>query len=129
MATAAEEAIVLTRMIMGILDSWGLTAAQQHSMLGLSSKIPTRALRRYREDTAFPDDDTVKERLEHIVGIYEALRTSYPHNPAMGAMWMTMANNRFEDKTPARIMVENGLAGILRVREFLDCSYDWHTDS
>lgn len=129
MTTAKDETIIFARMIMGILDSWGLTAKQQHSLLDLSSKVPTRALRRYREDTPFPDEPGINERLEHIVGIYEALRTSYPHNPAMGAMWMTKVNSRFDDKPPVRIMVEKGLDGVLTIRNFLDCSYDWHSDS
>lgn len=129
MVDKAEEAVILTRMIMGILDSWGLNAKQQHCVLGLPSKVPTRALRRYREDTPFPDEPAVNERLEHIVGIYEALRTTYPHNPAMGALWMTLENDRFENQKPANILAQDGLDGVLRIRSFLDCSYDWHVDA
>ena len=128
MATPAEESAMLARMIMSILDSWGLNAKQQHRLLALSAKVPTRALRRYREGTPFPDEPDLNERLEHIVGIYEALRTTYPHNPAMGAMWMTQRNRRFENKPPLQIMVEEGSQGELTIRTFPDCAYDWHNN-
>ena len=119
------EQVELTQAIMGILDSWGLPAAQQIILLALPEKTPTRALRRYRDSTPFPDTSAVRERLEHIVGIYDALRTTYPHNPSMGAMWIKQPNRRFEDRSPLRAMVDDGMPGILKVRAHLDCTFDW----
>ena len=114
-----------TRAIMILLDSWGLSAAQQVALLNLPEKTPTRKLRRYRDDTPLPDTQEVNERLEHIAGIADALRTSWPHNPAMGLIWMKQKNKRFNRRAPARVLVEDGLDGIVAVRSHLDCSYDW----
>lgn len=122
----SDEQIELTRAIMGILDSWGMSASDTVALLALPPKTPTRALRRYRDNTAFPDTDDVRERLDHIVGIYDALRTTYPHNPSMGAIWMKQRNSRFNDRAPLRVMLEEGLPGMLKVRIHLDCTYDWH---
>ena len=98
-------------------------------LLDLPKGTPSRALRKYREQTPFPDDQAVMQRLEQIVGIAEALRTSYPHNPAMGTLWLQKRNNRFQDRAPLSIMVEGGMEGLLAVRMHLDCSYDWHLDN
>lgn len=125
---SAVERIELTRAIMGILDAWGMNAKQQVELLNLPPKTPTRALRRYREDTPFPQTNEVDERLEHIVGIVDALRTTYPHNPSMGNLWMNQSNKKFQDRSPLHVMVEEGLDGIMRVRSHLDCAYDWFND-
>lgn len=123
------ERIELTRAIMGILDAWGMDAKQQVELLNLPPKTPTRALRRYREDTPFPQTNEVDERLEHIVGIVDALRTTYPHNPMMGNLWMKQKNKQFQDRSPLRVMIEEGLDGIMRIRAHLDCAYDWFNDT
>ena len=124
-----EDQLALTRAVMGILDTWDLSAEAQMLLLNLPSGTPTRALRKYREHTAFPDDLAVMQRLEQIIGIADALRTSYPHNPAMGTIWLQKRNNRFDDRAPLAVMVDDGMEGLLAVRIHLDCSYDWHLDN
>jgi hypothetical protein len=120
-----EERVALARAIMAILDKWGLSAAEQVKILNLPEKTPTRMLRRFRDDTPFPDTREVNERLEHIIGIADALRTSYPHNPSMGLIWMKQRNKRFQRRAPVRVMVEDGMDGIISVRSHLDCAFDW----
>ena len=121
-----DEQITLTINIMGILDGWGMSAAEIISLLALPEKTPTRALRRYRENTPFPVTAEVEERIEHILGITDALRTSYPHNPQMGKMWIRQRSKKLKNQIPLQIIIENGLAGIIEIRKHLDCSYDWH---
>lgn len=120
-----EERAALARGIMSILDKWGLSASEQVTLLNLPEKTPTRMLRRYRDDTPFPDIREVNERIEHIIGIADALRTSYPHNPSMGLVWMKQRNKRFQRRAPVTVMVEDGLDGIVAVRSHLDCAFDW----
>jgi len=120
-----EERAALARGIMSILDKWGLSAVEQVKLLNLPEKTPTRMLRRYRDDTPFPDIKEVNERLEHIIGIADALRTTYPHNPSMGLIWMKQKNRRFHRRAPVSVMVEDGLDGIIEVRSHLDCAFDW----
>ncbi len=121
-----DECVQLTQSIMSILDNWGLAGEHILSVLNLPKNVRVRALRRYRENTPFPDDSKVYERLEHIIGIADALRTSYPHNPAMGTLWMRQNNKRFNDRSPLELIVTDGLQGLLEVREHLDCAFDWH---
>ena len=120
-----EERAKLSRGVMNILDQWGLNAEQAVAILDLPEKTPTRMLRRYRDDTPFPDTKEVNDRIDHILGIADALRTSWPHNPSMGLIWMKQKNSRFDKRSPVSILVEDGLDGIVTIRCHLDCSYDW----
>ena len=121
-----NDQISLTTRIMEILDGWGMSSAEIISLIALPEKTPTRALRRYRENTPFPVSPELEERLEHIIGITDALRTSYPHNPQMGKMWIRQRSKKLNNQIPLQIIVENGLEGIVEIRKHLDCSYDWH---
>lgn len=121
-----DEQIALTIRIMETLDSWGMSSAEIISLIALPEKTPTRALRRYRENTAFPLSPELEERINHIIGITDALRTSYPHNPHMGKMWMRQRSKKLNNQIPLQIITENGLQGIVEIRKHLDCSYDWH---
>ena len=123
-----EDQVALTQAVMAILDNWGLSVNAQMTILNLPKGTPNRALRKYREHTPFPDNDEVMLRLEQIVGIADALRTSYPHNPPMGTLWLQQANSRFDNRAPLSIMIEKGLEGLVVVHMHLDCSYDWHLD-
>ena len=123
-----NEQVALTVRIMEILDSWGMSSAEIISLIALPDKTPTRALRRYRENTAFPISPELEERISHIIGITEALRTSYPHNPHMGKMWMRQRSKKLNNLIPLQIVIEKGLEGVIEVRKHLDCSYDWHSD-
>ena len=120
-----EESLSLTKMIIGILESWGLNTRQQHTLLAFSKKVPIRGMRRFQDDQAFPNETDLNMRLEHIVGIHHALHTTYPHNPAMGPLWIKTRNKRFENQSPITLMLEEGLTGVMRVRSHLDCAYDW----
>lgn len=120
-----EDSVSLTRSIMSILDSWGLSGEALMSVLDLPEGTPKRALRKYRDNTPFPDTEQVYERLEHIIGIADALRTTYPHNPPMGILWLQQKNRQFQGRIPLQIILDDGLQGLMEVRAHLDCAYDW----
>jgi hypothetical protein len=108
-----DECIDLTRSIMAILDSWGLNGQSIMEVLSLPQGTPLRVLRRYRENTPFPDDHAVYERVEHIIGISDALRTTYPHNPPMGVLWLKQGNKRFQERSPLEVIITSGLQVLL----------------
>ena len=122
---SADDYSKLTRTTMMILDGWELSAAEQLKVLNLPEKTPTRALRKYRDGQPFPKCNDVFERLEHILGIFEALRTSYPHNIQMAAIWMKKCNKHFVKRPPIVVIREDGLRGLVQVRSHLDCTFDW----
>jgi hypothetical protein len=121
-----EDRVTVTRAIINMLDSWGVRVADQVALLALPEGTRPGAIRQFHQSTPFPEDAGVMERIEHLVGIADALCTSYPHNAHMGSIWMNKANHRFDNRTPLAAMLEDGLGGIIAVRTHLDCAYDWH---
>lgn len=120
-----EDRVAATRIIINILDTWGLNDSQQVDVLGLPSGTPARAVRKYRKNTPLPDDAQVMERIEHVIGIAEALRTTFPRNANMGPEWMRTPHRRFSQQPPVEVIAEGGLGGLISVRAQLDCAFAW----
>ena len=120
-----EERAELGRMVVNVLDEWGVTAADQLTILALPGGTRTRLLRRYQEDTPLPDDPTVMKHVEHLLGIADALRTTFPRNGQIGHLWLKQPCKRLRSRRPMDIMVEGGLSGLITVRTHLDCSFAW----
>jgi hypothetical protein len=123
-----SEQIQLANLTMALLDEWGVRDADKISLLALPRDVRPRALRRYQQNTPFPDDARIYERIEHLLGIAEALRNAYPRNVHGAALWLNRGNRRFKGRTPLAAMIEDGLTGITAVRIHVDCSYDWFLD-
>ena len=116
----------LARSIVALLDEWGVSAGDQVALLALPEGTRSGAIRQHRQGAPFPEDSAVAERVDHLIGIADALRTTYPRNARMGAIWMNTANHRFDNRTPLAAMLADGLNGLLAVRVHLDCAYDWN---
>lgn len=124
--TAMSEAdrLELTRGILCMLDEWEISAKHQLIMLGMEN-VPAREVKRLRDNRPLPDDPDVMQRVEHLIAIADALRTTYPFSKRMGKLWMHKANRKFRQRTPVATMVEDGIVGLISVRSYLDCSYSW----
>ena len=95
----------------------------------MPSTIRSRHMHQYKEGTPLPESDEIDVRIDHILGISDALRTSYPLNLEMGAYWMKqVSTRRFNSRSPINCILEDGLEGLISVRVHLDCAYDWHID-
>lgn len=120
-----ERQILMTQKIMKSLDEWGLSAEEQLNVLDLPEGTRSRKLRAFHEETPFPDTPDVEFRVARLLGIIDALRTSYPKNPAMGGRWMKTPHKRFQNRTPVQKMVDDGGNGVTAVLAELDCTYAW----
>jgi len=124
--SSPDRRVELTNHIMELLDSWGTSGHQKIILLGLPEDMRARKLERYRQNESFPDTDIVNEHLEHLVGIADALRTSYPRNIEMCKLWLQKPHKRFSNQTPMSVMVQKGLPGLVQVRAQLDCAFAWN---
>ena len=126
MATlTSEDRIKLGRMVINILDEWDVRGSDQVTILALPEGMPARKLQRYLDDTPLPDDPLVLKRVEHLIGIADALRTTFPRNANIGLLWLKQPCKRLRKRRPIEIMVEDGLNGLITVRTHLDCSFGW----
>jgi len=119
-----EERLQLARGILGMLDEWGVSAKDQLVLLGLTNMKP-REVVRLRESRPLPNEPEVMQRVEHLISIADALRTTYPFSKRMGKLWMHKPHRKFRQRSPVTTMVEDGIVGIISVRSYLDCSYSW----
>ena len=122
---SAAQRLDITRGIMHMLDEWGLSARDMIALLDLPEGVRARNIARFRDDTPFPDEPQVMQRVEYLLRISDALRTYFPRNPEMRSIWMRRANRQFGRKAPLAAMVEGGESGLISVLSHLDCTYAW----
>jgi uncharacterized protein (DUF2384 family) len=85
----------------------------------------SRHLQKYRKDSPFPDQESINNRIIRLMGIIDALRTTYPRNLNMGPRWMNTPHRRMNNRTPVHTMLEDGESGVIAVLSELDCTYAW----
>lgn len=117
--------LAITKKIMTAVDEWGLSGEQILAMLDMPQGHRTRHLQQYRKDAPLPDVEQVNNRIVRLLGIIDALRTTYPRNLQMGARWMKMPHRRLKKRTPLTTMLEDGETGVIAVLAELDCTYAW----
>ena len=122
---SAEQKLLHTQKVMNALDDWGLNGEQILLVLDFSKTERSRHLAKYRKDTAFPDDENIACRVKFLLGIIDALRTTYPRNLQMGARWMAAPHVRLKNRCPLQVMLEDGETGVVAVLSELDCAYAW----
>lgn len=121
-----ERMIDVTRSIITYLDEWKLTPEQMISVLGLPEKTRSREIQQYRtQSKAFPQTDEVMIRIDHISGIADALRTTFPFSQQMRHLWLHKPHRRFRKKRPVEVILNEGVHGLMRVRVEVDCTYGW----
>lgn len=121
------EALGLTQQLMDLISRWKLSPQDCLALLGLPESTKPRALKRYFSgQQALPVSDELLARAESLLSIDQALLTTFPHNHAMGVLWLSTPNRRFADAAPLQLMREQGLDGIQQIRGHLDCTYQWY---
>ena len=120
-----HEQVQITKHIIRLLDAWGLSGKQIIKILLLPSKMRARHLDRYRDGEPLPITDEIMQRIEHIAGIADALRISFPRNAHRGVVWMHTSHKRFQNQTPLQVLLERDLSGLRIVRAELGCAFAW----
>ncbi len=116
----------VTMAIMALLDEWSLNSAQMQVVLSLPESVRTRAFNKYRDgNDCLPDDPAVLRRARYLLGIADALRTTYPCNPKMGGRWIRQPQRRYGRRTPLSIILEDGEQGLVAMLAQLDCTFSW----
>ncbi len=121
-----EEMVSITKTVMRYLDAWKLTSDEIINILGLDSKIRTRHLQAFRSgNKILPQQKETFQRIEHVAGIVEALRTAYPMSVSTRARWLYKPCRRFQKQTPLSVIMAEGINGLIKVRIEVDCAYGW----
>ncbi|MCG6868794.1 MAG: DUF2384 domain-containing protein [Gammaproteobacteria bacterium] len=121
-----EQRRALGQAVVHTLDEWGLSADDIITVLALPKNTRTRHVEKYRQgNTALPDDDAIFKRVEHLAGIADALRTTYPLNQKVGLIWLRSPHRRFRRRSPLQVIVDDGIDGLIKIRSEVDCAWSW----
>jgi len=124
---SADDLKALTKGVMNFLDSWKLPAEQVLEVLGLEKAAKKRHINSYRVgEKVFPESPELMVRLDHIIGIADALRTTFPFSDSMRSMWMHKPHRRFQKNSPLSVILSDSTPnGLLKVRMEVDCAYGY----
>jgi hypothetical protein len=101
-----------------IAEAWGLTIAEQLTLLGNASRSTYFKWRREREPRV--PQDTL-ERLSYLLGIYKSLQILLP-DPKAADSWVRQPNSAplFGGRSALERMLSGQVADLYVVREYLD---------
>ena len=120
-----KDKIEISSSLMAIFEDWKLSDKEQINLLALPQSFKTCHLYSYHNgDKVFHYTSYILARAEALIGIYNALGTTYPTHRAYGTIWLKRPVKKFNHKTPLELML-SGDVGIKRVWHFLDCTQSW----
>ena len=124
---STDDLKTLTQGVMRYLDGWNLSAEQMLAILGLTEVAKKRHIQSYRMgEKAFPESSDLMIRVDHIIGIADALRTTFPFSEKMRLQWLRKPHRRFKKNTPLAVIMSDDTAnGLMKVRIEVDCSYGY----
>ncbi len=105
--------------IFAIFSRWGLTGAQQMTLLGLSSEKSLYNWKNQPEKARLTKD--LLERTSYILGIYKSLQILLP-DPELADQWLFMPNDNplFNGNAPMERLLAGQVVDLAVVRQFLD---------
>jgi Protein of unknown function (DUF2384) len=124
-----ENQAEIAKMVMVLMDHWQLDEPAQAAVLGISVETQL-TLGQYRRGefcaSASPDQ---YHRILHLLDIHQKLRQLFPQNRELAYSWMTTRNKAFDNLTPAEMVGEQGVEGLLMIRVYLAGSLGASSDA
>ncbi|MBC8520005.1 MAG: hypothetical protein H8D24_06335 [Gammaproteobacteria bacterium] len=118
-----EARVLLARRVMSLFKEWDIGKKEQMRLLGVDGK--ERMLTQFMHGTPIPDEQSVLQRVRHLIGIGDALFHNFPRSRAGGAIWLRHTNKYLSKRPPLTIMLEDGIPGLKQVWVNLDCTQGW----
>ena len=112
----------LTHDSLSLLLDWGASLEQTAAILGFPDTTRVRQIRRHYQGQNLPEDPKVIARARHVVYLGDALRTTYPTNRQMPAIWMQTPHKRFAGRSPMQRICDGDEDGLVAVITLLDCA-------
>jgi hypothetical protein len=105
--------------VFNIFSQWGLTGAQQMTLLGLNNEKTLYNWKSHPEKAKLTRD--LLERTGYILGIYKALQILLP-DPALADRWLATPNDNpvFNGTAPLDRILAGQVVDLALVRNFLD---------
>jgi hypothetical protein len=123
-----------TRGFLGLSGLWGLTEAQQLTLLGASISRPTLGVWKSGGAKTTLNIDQLM-RISLLLGIHEGLERFFRRAPAESAAWLRRPRPEepFDGLPPLEMMLQRGIPGLQATRQYIEGaaggppSRSWHT--
>lgn len=112
----------LARVVLELLNRWGLSASEQVELLGLQDVGPDALDHLRRGELVLRDAPVILARVGNLLAIHKGLRLLFPENEDIRFGWVRMCSSRLDGEAPLTIMLRDGVEGLLRVRGIVDAS-------
>jgi len=110
----------LGRLVVALVDKWGLADSEQLEILALDGKS-TRMLRMLREgERPLPYSPEVLLRTQYLLSIHKGLQLLFPEDVEARFGWVRMSNELFDGETPLEIMLREGIDGVAKVARYVE---------
>lgn len=109
----------ISKMLTTLFEHWNLSTKDQLSLLGVS-KINRSLLQRYRRGGSLTNDRDKLDRVAILLSIHKSLRLLFPHNRNMAYSWMMTPNRAFNERTPTKLIDEQGMMGLYIVQNYFN---------
>jgi hypothetical protein len=106
--------------IQELAERWGVPKTKRYLLLGQPESTVNHwfaALNRDELGDA-PLDQTMLERISHLVSIYDGLHRLFVGGEADA--WMHRANRAFAERTPLDVLLTGSFENLLKVRYYID---------
>lgn len=117
--TSADSRKALAKMVTKLFSFWGLKAADQLELLGMSHRSRS-VLANYRNGAALPASRDTLDRVGWLLSIHKSLRIIFPYNRDLCYSWIMRRNKTFDNLRPLDVMKEQGIIGLARVARYLE---------
>jgi hypothetical protein len=106
------------RAFFRIADAWGLSTAQQRTLLG---SPPSSTFFKWKKEQAGNLSRDVLERISYVLGIYKALQILFPDAGRADA-WISRPNDApmFRGRSALDRMLGGNVSDLFVVRQYLD---------
>lgn len=118
-----KTSVTLAKGVMKMFRYWNISRSTQCSLLGISPANSNKLRSMEVGATGIPLGRDSLERVGNLLSIHKSLSLLYPHNPEIKYGWVNMRNAQLEGRTPMEIMMVEGFVGIVKIRRFLNMSY------
>lgn len=107
---SAEDAERLARLISALFEKWELSTEEKQAVLNKGFEGDNSMIIISLENTS---------HVRYLLTIHKHLKLLYPLNPQMRYQWIKRPNRFFQNRTPLAVIIEDGIAGIEAVRDYL----------
>lgn len=111
----------IAKILLNALDLWGLTSSEQCAVLDLPEQCEVATF--LHEDT-WATNIALINRIGNLLVIYKILISLFSKNPELANAWIKTDNKAFSGRTPLEIITNEGLPGLIRIRAYLESSFD-----